>query len=39
MADAIVLATGQMYEAEVITSDADFEGVPGVTYIPKKQSG
>jgi predicted nucleic acid-binding protein len=36
MADAIVLATARMYEAEVVTSDSDFEGVPGVTYIPKK---
>ena len=35
MADSIVLATALLYEAEVITSDADFEGVPGVTYIPK----
>ena len=37
MADAIVLATAQMYEAEVVTSDSDFDGVPGVTYIPKKK--
>ena len=36
MADAIVLATARMYGAEVVTSDAGFEGVPGVTYIPKK---
>lgn len=35
MADAIVLATARMYEAEVVTSDSDFDGVPGVTYIPK----
>jgi len=35
MADAIILATARLYEAEVVTSDADFEGVPGVTYIPK----
>ncbi len=34
MADAIILATARLY-AEVITSDSDFEGVPGVTYIPK----
>jgi len=37
MADPIVLATAQMYEAEVVTSDSDFDGVPGVTYIPKKK--
>lgn len=36
MADAIVLATAQAYEADVITSDADFASVPGVVYIPKK---
>jgi predicted nucleic acid-binding protein len=35
MADAIILATGRFFNAEVVTSDADFEGVPGVTYIPK----
>src|SRR5947209_13509976 len=36
MADAIILATARMYEAEVVTSDSDFDGVPGVTYIPKQ---
>lgn len=35
MADAIILATARLFGAEVITSDADFEGLPGVTYIPK----
>jgi toxin FitB len=35
MADAIILATARLYEADVVTSDADFEDVPGVTYIPK----
>ena len=35
MADAIILATARLYEAEVVTSDADFDGLPGVTYIPK----
>ena len=35
MADAIVLATARLYGAEVITSDADFSGIPGVTYLPK----
>ncbi len=35
MADAIILATARLYEAEVVTSDADFDGIPGVTYIPK----
>ena len=35
MADAIILATARLHEAEVVTSDADFDGIPGVTYIPK----
>lgn len=38
MADAIILATARMFEAEVITSDADFEHVAGVTYLPKPTS-
>jgi toxin FitB len=38
MADAIILATAQLYDAEVVTSDADFNGVPGVTYIPKPKN-
>jgi len=38
MADAIVLATAQAHNAEVVTSDSDFENVPGVTYIPKKST-
>ena len=36
MADAIVLATARLHEAEVVTSDADFQGIDGVAYIPKK---
>ena len=35
MADAIILATARLHEAEVVTSDADFDGISGVTYIPK----
>lgn len=35
MADAIVLATAQAFGADVVTSDADFHGVPGVVYIAK----
>ena len=38
MADAIILATARLYEAEVVTSDSDFDDVPGVTYIPKPTS-
>ncbi len=36
MADAIVLATAQAHDAEVVTSDSDFAGIAGVVYIPKK---
>ncbi|HYC90107.1 MAG TPA: type II toxin-antitoxin system VapC family toxin [Thermoanaerobaculia bacterium] len=36
MADAIVLATAQAHEADVVTSDADFADISGVVYIPKK---
>jgi len=41
MADAIVFATAMTLEAELITSDADFERLPGVTYLPKpgRQAG
>lgn len=35
MADALILATAQMYRAELVTSDRDFQAVPGVTYLPK----
>jgi toxin FitB len=33
MADAIVYATGRDQEAEVVTGDADLEGLPGVVYV------
>lgn len=39
MADAIILATARLYHAELITSDRDFEAVPGVTFLPKPKSG
>lgn len=37
MADAIVLATAQAHDADVVTSDADFADIARVVYIPKKQ--
>jgi predicted nucleic acid-binding protein len=37
MADAIVLATAHAHDADVVTSDSDFAGVPGVVYIAKKK--
>ena len=33
MADALVYATGRLRNAEVITSDRDFEGLPGARYL------
>jgi toxin FitB len=33
MADAIIYATAQAHHAELITSDAHFSGLPGVTLI------
>lgn len=39
MADALILATARTYRAELVTSDRDFELVPGVTYIPKPAAG
>lgn len=33
MADAIVYATAQDQEAEVVTSDADLKDLPGVVYV------
>lgn len=35
MADALVYATALDHEAELVTSDVDFEGLPGVTYLAK----
>ncbi|MFZ0961698.1 MAG: type II toxin-antitoxin system VapC family toxin [Terriglobia bacterium] len=36
MADSIILATARLYQATVWTEDADFEGIAGVQYTPKK---
>jgi predicted nucleic acid-binding protein len=33
MADAIILATAKRHRAKIVTADADFEGLPGVTLI------
>jgi predicted nucleic acid-binding protein len=33
MADAIILATAARHRAELVTSDADFEGLPNVTLV------
>jgi predicted nucleic acid-binding protein len=34
MADALVCATARHHVTELVTSDADFEGLPGVRLIP-----
>lgn len=39
MADALVLATALKFQAELVTSDRDFERVGGVTYLPKHSKG
>ena len=33
--DAIIYATAQIHDAELVTCDAHFEGLPGVRYYPK----
>ena len=33
MADAIIFATASRHEAEIVTGDADFDGLPRVTLI------
>jgi predicted nucleic acid-binding protein len=33
MADSIIFATAARYRADIVTADADFEGLPGVTLI------
>ncbi len=35
MADAIILATAQAYEAVLWTQDSHFKEIDGVRYIPK----
>ena len=35
-ADAVIYASAQKYNVELVTSDDHFEGLPGVTYFPKK---
>jgi len=37
MADSIILATAQFYEATIWTQDDDFKGIKSVKYFPKKK--
>jgi len=39
MADSLVYATARSMGAELITSDADFATLPGVTYLEKSKPG
>ena len=38
MADSMMLAAARMHNAELVTTDAGFDGVPGVTVFSKKRS-
>ncbi len=35
MADSIILATSQEFNAKIWTQDSDFKNIPGVKYFPK----
>ena len=37
MADAIVYATARSRDAELVTTDADLEGLPGVVFLSKRK--
>jgi predicted nucleic acid-binding protein len=37
-ADAIIYATAVAYDADLLTCDRHFEGLPGVHYVPKSGS-
>jgi predicted nucleic acid-binding protein len=39
MADSMMLATAQAWDATLWTQDADFAGIPGVRYIAKDAGG
>jgi predicted nucleic acid-binding protein len=38
MADSVVYATARTEDAELVTSDGDLRGLPGVTYLPKRRA-
>jgi predicted nucleic acid-binding protein len=37
-ADAVIYASARKFNVELVTSDDHFEGLPGVTYFPKKDT-
>jgi predicted nucleic acid-binding protein len=39
MADSIMLAVAQAFDAELLTTDSDFEGIAGVSVFSKKSIG
>ncbi|MCU1246512.1 MAG: uncharacterized protein JWN02_2422 [Acidobacteria bacterium] len=39
MADSLVLATARLHDADLLTSDRDFEGLAGVIDLPKPSAG
>jgi predicted nucleic acid-binding protein len=36
MADSIILATAQAFDATIWTQDSDFKNIPGVKFFSKK---
>lgn len=38
MADSVVYATARAENAELVTSDKDLHGLPGVMYLPKRRT-
>lgn len=38
LADSVILATAQTHHAVLWTQDADFDGLPGVQYQPKRKA-
>ena len=38
LADSMIFATAQKYNATLWTQDVDFKGLPGVRYYPKKKT-
>jgi toxin FitB len=39
LADSIIFATAAVHNATIWTQDADFDGLPGVRYFPKRHPG
>ena len=37
-ADAVIYASARKHKTDLVTSDDHFEGLPGVTYFPKKEA-